>query len=179
MAKRMSNTNPTKNRGELICSRRISISCSTCGTRRVTLLTNPLISHEWGKNRIVIKTNETNPWSFATRSFIYQHLRKNKHKIRYLKMQHLETVENTSVRSNRLFFKSHKQTAISWREQINFQWNDDEVRLLSWIFIVLTHWNNSPRIDMSPHSDTLSRFRANQSSLVLLNAAYLAEKQHI
>jgi hypothetical protein len=27
------------------------------------------------------------------------------------------------------------------------------------------HWNNSPRIDMFPHSDTLPRFRANQSLL--------------
>jgi hypothetical protein len=29
---------------------------------------------------------------------------------------------------------------------------------LSWIFIVLSHWNNSPRIDMSPHSNILSCF---------------------
>jgi hypothetical protein len=35
------------------------------------------------------------------------------------------------------------------------------------------------RIDMSPHSDTLSRFRANQSLLFLINAACLAEKQQI
>ena len=44
--------------------------------------------------------------------------------------------------------------------------------MLSWIFIVLAHWNNSPWIDMSPHSDTLSWFRANQSLLFLLDAAY-------
>ena len=44
---------------------------------------------------------------------------------------------------------------------------------------MLAHWNNRPQIDMSPHSDTLSLFRANQSLLFLLNAAYLAEKQHI
>ena len=30
--------------------------------------------------------------------------------------------------------------------------------MLSWIFIVLNYWNNSPRIDMSLHSDTLSPF---------------------
>jgi hypothetical protein len=41
------------------------------------------------------------------------------------------------------------------------QWNDEhEVRFLldqtlSWIFIVLAHWNNSPRVDMSLQSDTL------------------------
>jgi predicted class III extradiol MEMO1 family dioxygenase len=35
--------------------------------------------------------------------------------------------------------------------------------MLSWILIVLAHWNNSPRIDMSPHSITLSLFRVNQS----------------
>ena len=49
---------------------------------------------------------------------------------------------------------------------------------LSWIFIVLAHWNNSPQKDMSPHSNTLSWFRANQL-LFLLNAACLAEKQQM
>ena len=50
---------------------------------------------------------------------------------------------------------------------------------LSWIFIVLAHWNNSPQIDMSHHSDTLSWFRANQYVLFLLHAVWLAEKQQI
>jgi len=45
------------------------------------------------------------------------------------------------------------------------------------MFIVLAHWNNSTRVDMSLHSDTVSWFRANQSLLLLLNAACLAEKQ--
>ena len=36
--------------------------------------------------------------------------------------------------------------------------------MLSWIFIVLAHWNNSLRIDISPHSDTLFWFHANQST---------------
>ena len=30
--------------------------------------------------------------------------------------------------------------------------------MLSWIFTVLGNWNNSPRIDMLPHSDILSLF---------------------
>ena len=34
---------------------------------------------------------------------------------------------------------------------------------LSWIFIVLAHWNNSLWVDMAHHSDTLSWFRANES----------------
>ena len=38
---------------------------------------------------------------------------------------------------------------------------------------------HSPRIDMSPHSDILSWFWANQSLLFLHNAVCLAEKQHI
>jgi hypothetical protein len=50
---------------------------------------------------------------------------------------------------------------------------------LSWILIVLAHWNNSPRVDMSLHSDTLFWFRANQYLLFLLNAACLAAKQQI
>jgi hypothetical protein len=36
---------------------------------------------------------------------------------------------------------------------------------LRWICIVLTHQNNSPRIEMSLHSDTLSLCRAEQHSL--------------
>ena len=50
---------------------------------------------------------------------------------------------------------------------------------LKLFLIVLFHWNTSPRIDMSPHSDTLFWFRANQSLLFLFNAAFLAEKQQI
>jgi len=38
-----------------------------------------------------------------------------------------------------------------------------QTNTLCWIFIVLAHWNN-----MSPQSDTLSWFRANQSLLFLL-----------
>jgi hypothetical protein len=44
-------------------------------------------------------------------------------------------------------------------------------------FIVLAHWNNSSRIDVSLHSDKLSWFRPNQSLLFLLNAACIAVKQ--
>ena len=52
------------------------------------------------------------------------------------------------------------------------------INTLSWIFIVLAHRINSPRIDMLPHSDTLSWFRANQSLLFLLNAACLYRRSN-
>jgi len=39
---------------------------------------------------------------------------------------------------------------------------------LSWNFIIRAHWNNSLQVDMSLHSDTISRFRANQSFLLRL-----------
>jgi hypothetical protein len=43
-----------------------------------------------------------------------------------------------------------------------------------------TKWSdNSHWVDMSLHSDTLFWFRANQSLLFLLNAAFLAKKQQI
>jgi hypothetical protein len=54
------NTHQTKDRvtrtplttgGELRCSRRIISSCSTRDIRRVNLVTNPVISHEWGLMR--------------------------------------------------------------------------------------------------------------------------------
>ena len=44
-------------------------SCSTSGTRRVNLVTNPVISHEWGKDREVFTTSGTYPWSFVTQIF--------------------------------------------------------------------------------------------------------------
>ena len=44
--KQSSNTNSTKTSGELVRSGRESSSCSTSGTRRVTLVTNPVISYE-------------------------------------------------------------------------------------------------------------------------------------
>ena len=67
-----------------------------------------------------------------------------------------------------------------------FQLYHDENKLLfnkmtntlSWIFIVLALWNNSPRVDMLLHTDTLFWFRADQSLLILLNAVYLAEKKN-
>jgi hypothetical protein len=40
---------PLKTGGRLRCSRKISSSCSPGDTRRVTLVTNPMISHERGK----------------------------------------------------------------------------------------------------------------------------------
>jgi hypothetical protein len=48
-----------------------------------------------------------------------------------------------------------------------------------WIFMVLAQRNNNLWIDMSPHSDTLSRFQANQSLFFLLNVASSVEKQQI
>ena len=45
----------------------IMYTCSTSGIRRVTLVTIPVISHELGKDQIVITTNGTYPWSFVTK----------------------------------------------------------------------------------------------------------------
>jgi hypothetical protein len=47
-------------------SGRVSSSCSASGTRRVNLVTNPVISHERGKAREVFTTSGTYPWSFVT-----------------------------------------------------------------------------------------------------------------
>ena len=49
-----------------MCSGRVRSSCSTSGTRRVDLVTNPLITHECGKDRKVLTRSGTYPWSFVT-----------------------------------------------------------------------------------------------------------------
>jgi hypothetical protein len=46
------NTNPAK-------TGRVSSSCTTSGTHRINLVTNPVISHEWGKDREVLTTSGT------------------------------------------------------------------------------------------------------------------------
>jgi hypothetical protein len=52
-----------------MCSGRESSSCSTSVTRRVNLVTHPVISREWGKDREVFATSGTYPWSFVTQIF--------------------------------------------------------------------------------------------------------------
>ena len=73
-------------------------------------------------------------------------------------------------------------SAISWWEQVNFQWDYDEVHFVldqhAWLdFYGASSLKQQPagRHD----SDTLSWFRSNQSLLFLLNTACLAEKQQI
>jgi len=47
---------------------------------------------------------------------------------------------------------------------------------LYWMFILLAHWNNSPWVDMSLHSDILFWFQAIQSLLLFLSGAFLTKK---
>jgi hypothetical protein len=42
-------------------SRRVSSFCYTSGTRRIILVTNPVISHEWVKDWEVLTTSGTYP----------------------------------------------------------------------------------------------------------------------
>ena len=48
---------PLKTGVDLGCSGRVSSSCSTCCKCRLTVVTNPVISHERGKDREVLTTN--------------------------------------------------------------------------------------------------------------------------
>jgi hypothetical protein len=52
-----------------MCSERSSSFCTACDTRHVTHVTNPVISHEGGKDRIVITTNVTYPLSCFIKMF--------------------------------------------------------------------------------------------------------------
>jgi hypothetical protein len=60
---------PLKTGDELRCSRRVSSSCSTSDTRRVILVTNPVISHDRGKDREVFTIKGTYPLSFVRQIF--------------------------------------------------------------------------------------------------------------
>jgi hypothetical protein len=62
---------PMKTGGELSCPGSVSCSCSTSDTRRVNLVTNPMISHEQGKDREVFTISGTYHLSFVTQIFHY------------------------------------------------------------------------------------------------------------
>jgi len=51
---RLSNKTQQIAEGEFTCYGKVRSSCSTSRTRRVTIVTNLVISHEWGKTKIVI-----------------------------------------------------------------------------------------------------------------------------
>ena len=61
--------NPLRYHGDLRCSGRVISSCSTSSTRRVAPVSNPVIRHEWGKDREVLTTSRTYQWSFVTHIF--------------------------------------------------------------------------------------------------------------
>jgi hypothetical protein len=69
-SKRSSNMSPTKDRGELRCSRRVCRSWSISGTRRVNIVTNPIISREWVKDRAVLTISGTYRCSLWHRYYI-------------------------------------------------------------------------------------------------------------
>jgi hypothetical protein len=68
-------------------------------------------------------------------------------------------------------------SAISWQEQVNFQWDDDEVRFVLDQHAKLDFYIASSLKQQS--ADTLFWFPADQTLLILLNAACLAEMQQI
>ena len=75
-------------------------------------------------------------------------------------------------------------SAKSWREQVTFQWDDDEIRFVlnqhawSGFYSASSLKQQSADRHVAP-LDTLFWFRANQSLLFLLNAACLVEKQQL
>ena len=65
-------------------------------------------------------------------------------------------------------------------------WNDNDVRLvldepakLDIYSILVVHWNNSPWVVMSLKQDTLSRYWAKQSFLIVHSSECLPEKHQI
>ena len=60
---------PLKHGDELRCFGRVNSSCSNSGTHRFILVKNPVICHEWEKDRDVLTTSGTYPWSFVIQIF--------------------------------------------------------------------------------------------------------------
>ena len=62
--------NPIETGGERKCSGGVNSSCSISGTRSDNLLTNPVMSHECGKDRELLTTGGTYPWLFVAQIFL-------------------------------------------------------------------------------------------------------------
>ena len=95
--------------------------------------------------------------------------------------------------NNFLFRSRDQQIEVSEWSVLNVKWvifqmyrGENKLILMRWwwwwcslctrstyIYTVLVHWNNSSRVHMSFHSDTLFWFWANQFLLLLLSPAYL------
>jgi hypothetical protein len=60
---------PFKSGDERRCSGKVGRCCTISGTNCVNLVTNPVISHEWGKDKEVFTTSGTYQWSFVTQIF--------------------------------------------------------------------------------------------------------------
>ena len=61
---------PTKNQVWTQVLRKGGISLSNICTRRITLITNPMINREWGKDLKVFATSGTYPWSLVAQLFV-------------------------------------------------------------------------------------------------------------
>jgi hypothetical protein len=55
-----------------------------------------------------------------------------------------------------IFQLYHGKNKLIFNEMMIMRSPLHQTNMLSWIIIVLDHWNNSPQIDMTPHSDTLT-----------------------
>jgi hypothetical protein len=99
-------------------SGRVSSSCSTSDTRRFTLVTKPVISHEWGKDRIVITTNGTYPGSFGYSVT---------HNVRSHDMIFNPIFPFDSL-STKIVFCEHKSkmSRVEWKRRLKISWKSDE-----------------------------------------------------
>jgi hypothetical protein len=84
------------------CSGKIGSSCSTSGIRRVNLVTNPFITHEWGKDREVLTTSGTYLWSFVFG-------REKKYKRTYNEIQNIPGTHKSKYRVIRTSLKTNEQ----------------------------------------------------------------------
>jgi hypothetical protein len=62
-------THKTKDRVTLTPPKSVNSFCSTSDTRRVNIVTHPVISHEWGNDREMFTESGSYPWSFVTQIF--------------------------------------------------------------------------------------------------------------
>ena len=61
---------PTKNQVWTQVLRKGGIFLSNICTRRITLITNPMINREWGKDLKVFATSGTYPWSLVAQLLV-------------------------------------------------------------------------------------------------------------
>jgi len=107
-----------------MCSGGISSSYSFSGTLRVTIVTNPVISHEWGKDRIYAIGKKSKNFQWKTEDATTRSLNKKKESQTWGKQYGKSIVNGNKINKakdgQQEGFKNRKKTQLPRKDDCQF-----------------------------------------------------------